>query len=194
MLASLLYLPVGTELARAAPAFASMTRRTAAALMLGAVLTIPIATFPAYWSTGILGQHRTISVAYFVFLLLWFAALTAAISVGWLPTSSSWFMNSRVRQGAGALLVASLMFKGNGYRLATDFAYGRPQTFDSEMSSREAALRACASTPTRDCAIAPLTTSPESFSVLDLSTDPNDWVNRACAEYFGVAHVVVKSQ
>src|SRR5581483_4085417 len=44
------------------------------ALAVGMLILIPAATFPAYWETGTLGQHRTVDVAYFVFLVLWFVA------------------------------------------------------------------------------------------------------------------------
>src|SRR5258708_920952 len=57
--ASLLYLPVGASLARRASFSRAMTRFEVAALGVCACLTPPIAVFPPYWATGVLGQHRT---------------------------------------------------------------------------------------------------------------------------------------
>ena len=41
----------------------------------GLLLVVPLGVFPAYWETGILGQHRTVNAAHFVFLILWFMAV-----------------------------------------------------------------------------------------------------------------------
>ncbi|MBL4668448.1 MAG: hypothetical protein JKY30_04215 [Flavobacteriales bacterium] len=43
-------------------------------LILFAIIFICV--FPPYWATGILGQHRTLNVAYFFFIITWFVNLT----------------------------------------------------------------------------------------------------------------------
>jgi len=192
LLASILFLPLGAAIARADTALGSISRRGAVTLVAGAFATIPIAVFPPYWATGLLGQHRTIAVAYSMFLPLWFAALTALVSAGWLPTPGGWLLDRRVRLAAAVLLVASLAFTHNGYRVAVDLAYGRPAAFDRETSARDAALRTCGASHGRDatCLVAPIVTRPESLFVLDVSADPTDWVNAAYAAYFGVGRVI----
>ena len=191
LLASVLYLPLGSELVRVAPRVRALgNRNTALCLVAGTVGVIPLAVFPAYWASGDLGQHRTVSVAYFVFLSMWFASLTATLAAGWLPPASGWLMNRRTQVGATILLVLSLAFTRNAYRVAADFAHRRPAILDREMSARLAALRVCSNTPDQSCVIPPLSVKLESFSLPDISGDPNDWVNAGYASYFGLRRVV----
>jgi uncharacterized protein DUF6056 len=191
LLASLIYLPLGVELVRAAPDVQALGRgHTPLWLLAGTIAVIPLAIFPPYWASGDLGQHRTISVAYCIFLPLWFAALTAALAAGWLPAPGRWLADRRIQVIVFVLLIVSLAFTRNGYRVAFDFASGRPAAFDREMSARLADLRACTATPARPCVIPTLRAKPESFSLPDISSDPADWVNAGYASYFGLARVV----
>src|SRR5262249_3706199 len=141
LLASLLFLPLAAEVAERAPVFRAVTPLSATAMAAGAVLTIPIATFPVYWSTGVLGQHRTPSVACFVFVLLWFAALTGLVATGRLPAPTGLIADRRVRAAAFVLCAASLACTGNASVVAVDVAHGRPLTFAREMTTRYEALR-----------------------------------------------------
>jgi len=186
LLASLLYLPLGAELARTPP-FRTITPRATIALALAPFATIPIAVLPAYWATGLLGQHRTVSVAYFVFLVLWFAALTAAFAREWLPRST---LDRRAQAVLTTLLVLALAVTGNGYRVAVDFARGRPAIFDREMSARYASLRACAADARSECIVPALSVLPDALFAFDLSPDSNHWVNVGYAMYFKVPRVV----
>jgi hypothetical protein len=194
LLASFLFLPLAAQIARRAPVFRTITPLDAAALAAGAWLTIPIATFPAYWSTGVLGQHRTTSVAYFVFLLLWFVALTALVAVGRLPTPAASPGDRRVRAAAVLLFAASLAFTHNGYVVAVDVGYGRPAAFDREMTARYAALRACAATPQTPCVLSSLSTRPDAFYVIDVSPEPENWINDAYRYYFRTGPVIGKAR
>src|SRR5262249_10527183 len=157
LLTTVLFLPAAVVIARDAAAFRAISPVRVGALAAGLALIIPIAVFPAYWSTGVLGQHRTISVAFLVFLLLWFTLLIALYAVGALPEPAGLIVDRRVRMVTGVLLIAALAMTGNGYRVAGDWAARTPLTFDREMSSRYSALRACAAAPQQVCPIAPLT-------------------------------------
>ena len=191
LLASLLYIPLGSELVRAAPRVRALGNKDTVLLLLaGTFGVIPLAVFPAYWASGDLGQHRTVSVAYFLFVPLWFTTLTAALAAGWLPAPDRWLADGRTQIGVFVLLILSLGFTHNAYRVAIDLAYGRPANFDREMSARFSGLRSCGKTPDLTCVIPPLSVKPESFSLPDISSDPNDWVNAGYASYFGLRRVV----
>ncbi len=89
LLATILFVPLA---ARWAAAWPKESRRATQIMWLsvaGLVLVIPAAVFPAYWETGILGQHRTVNSAYFAFLVLWFVAVAMWLASG-----------SRAREGA----------------------------------------------------------------------------------------------
>src|SRR5262249_43910868 len=97
LLTTVLFLPAAVVIARDAAAFRAISPVRVGALAAGLALIIPIAVFPAYWSTGVLGQHRTISVAFLVFLLLWFTLLIALYAVGALPEPAGLIVDRRVR-------------------------------------------------------------------------------------------------
>jgi uncharacterized protein DUF6056 len=185
LLASLLYLSWGADVA-AMPSFRRITRAGALAIATATFAIIAIAVFPPYWATGLLGQHRTVSVAYLVFLVLWFVTLTALMAVRWLPA-----VHLPIAPAIAALLVAALVATGNGYSAAGDLVYRRAQRFDADMTARYAALDICAERAAAACAIAPLSSAPDSFFVLDIARDPSDWVNAAYAVYFHTARVVM---
>ena len=194
LLATLVYLPLGGELVRATPRIRALGRRsTALCLFAGTFAIIPLTIFPPYWASGELGQHRTISVAYFLFLPLWFTSLTAALAAGWVSVPEHWLTERRVWHAALILLVLALGFTHNAYGVAADFAYGRPVAFDREMSTRFSHLRACTVTPERPCVIPPLSVKLESFLLPDISSDSSHWVNDAYATYFGLRQVVAGS-
>jgi hypothetical protein len=193
ILASLLYLPTGASLARRTPIFRAMTRFDVATLALCACLTIPIAVFPPYWATGVLGQHRTTSVTYMVFLLVWFTVLTAVFADGELPAPTGLIADRRLRAAAAVLLIGSVGLTHNGYRVALDIATGRAAEFNRELNARYDALRACSRTRESPCIIRPLTSKPEAFYIVDVSSEPGDWVNTGYAYYFGTAPSAVRA-
>jgi hypothetical protein len=193
VLASLLYLPLAAEVAERVPVFRAVSPLGATAMAAGAVLTIPIATFPVYWSTGLLGQHRTPSIACFVFVLLWFATLTALVATGRLPTATRFTGDPRVRAAVFVLFATSLACTGNASIVVVDVAHGRPPAFAREMAARNAALRACARTPQAPCFVARLSARPDSFYVVDVVEDPDSWINNAYRYYFHTGAVSAKA-
>jgi len=164
--------------------------RRLAALAIGMLMVIPLATFPAYWETGTLGQHRTVDVAYFVFLVLWFTAAAAwaggeshavrtlsAFADGW-------------RLPFAAAFVVGAAFTANGYGVASDFASRRFAHFDAELIARYAGLDRCHQQHLARCDVAPLADRPVSFAFVDVSPSPSNFVNAAYARYFGANAVL----
>jgi hypothetical protein len=171
-------------------------QRTRQGLMLsaaGLLLVVPISVFPAYWETGILGQHRTVNTACFVFLVLWLVGFSLWTASG---SRRAIALNTFAREWRVALvllLLVSLALTRNTYALGLDFATGRFSDFDRQMTAREAALAACrdgaGAAPKADCEVDAITVKPATFFVLDVSSDARDWVNVAYARYFGLAEV-----
>jgi len=183
LLASAAFLPMAGAFARVID-----PRRARACVWLsiaGLALVVPIAVFPPYWAQGILGQHRTVNVAWCAFVLLWFLAL--GFWAAFRPPLQA--VARSLRAPLLALLLVSLACTRNSYGLGLDIIGGRFAAYDREMQQREAALRACHDARAPVCALPPIHTRPASFFVLDISADPRDWVNLAYANYFGVGEV-----
>ena len=103
-------------------------------LLVGVIF---ICVLPAYWSTGILGQHRTLNVAYILFIPLWFINLMA-----WADTA----MGRRAEQNAQRHLglrwpfllvfLVLLWTMRNGGHATTDLVTGRAERFDRQLQQR----------------------------------------------------------
>ena len=87
------------------------------------------------------------------------------------------------------MLIAALALTRNSYALGVDFVDGRFAAFHREMAARERTLGECRDQARTSCEIEAIRTKPASFFVLDISADPNDWVNVAYARYFGLTEV-----
>jgi hypothetical protein len=159
--------------------------------LAGLLLVVPISVFPAYWETGILGQHRTVNVAHFVFLVVWFMAVSLWMTGKSTSTSADALRSfgREWRLPLAVVLLAALALTRNSYALGLDFFEGRFTAFDREMTVRERTLDACRRASTATCAIDAIHAKPASFFILDVSADPHDWVNVAYARYFGLAEV-----
>ncbi len=170
-----------------APARPVLVAIGAAMLML-----VPIATFPAYWETGTLGQHRTVNAAYVMFLALWFAGVWASADEASARARGVATLVAPAKRAIAIAFLAAVAFTGNGYDVGTDLLSGRFAQFDREMTARYAELRACHDRGQTRCAIAPLTVKPSSFSVVDVSADASNWINAAYARFFDLSEVDVR--
>lgn len=140
--------------------------------------------FPPYWSTGILGQHRTVNTACFFFLPLWFINLTA------------W----RVRFGGGrsvpfrasavliALFLSALVFTGNSGAAMRDQLSGRAARSDAQLWERYARLRNVA--PGSVARVPLIEGPPRTLYILDLR-EPDFLANVDYAAWFGLESVEV---
>lgn len=140
-----------------------------------------IAVFPAYWAMGILGQHRTLNVAYYLFLLVWFINLTTCFNFFQNKLESIKLPGQRVYIGAMILVVAALFITKNGYDVATDLFYGKAQSYNKQMTQRyEALLNASTDT----IYFLPIKDPPKTLYLYDISEDPKNWLNRSYNLYF----------
>lgn len=142
-----------------------------------------VAAYPAYWSTGMLGQHRTIDQAWGFAVPAWALAVLAFAPLRPIDPlrRPSW-------AGAGLALLFSmaLLATGNGLRVLTDLATGDAQRFDAEMVARSNRLEEARNSASTVVRVPALRNRPRSLLVMELSEDPWYWVNVAHAQYFGL--------
>jgi hypothetical protein len=189
LLATVLFLPIAAKLSQQWSWDPSRARQYLWLLVIGLVLVIPAAVFPAYWETGVLGQHRTMNVAYFVFLGLWFLAIAAWFATNRKPAGPLRAVGDQFRIPIAVLLIAVLALTRNSYALGLDLVSGRLTSFAREIDGRQATLEACARQGRQMCEIPAIQNKPVSFYIVDVSTDPHDWVNMSYARYFGLGEV-----
>lgn len=148
-----------------------------------------LCAFPAYWSTGILGQHRTINTACFVFIPLWFlnlSVLAARIPRARLSVHPRDL--PRITIAFAVLALIDLGLSGNGGKAMRDMFSGRAERSDAQLWQRYDLLRAAAATPEGIAEIPLIKDPPSSIYVLDLR-GPDFLVNRDYAAWFGLKEV-----
>lgn len=124
--------------------------------------------FPAYWATGILGQHRTLNLASLFFILF---LLVLVINKG------EYFMKlipfSFYKKGLFFGVV--FLIAGNGFMVVLDIFSGRIKSYDKQLTERAALI-----TKTKSTAHLPLLTNvPKSLFVVDIQQDTSHWINKA---------------
>jgi hypothetical protein len=192
LIASMLWL---SHANRVAPALPQARGRASLVLcVLGLLFVVPLTAFPAYWSTGVLGQHRTMNTAYFAFLVLWFTALALWSGSGGNRAKAVRAVAADLRSPLTLVLLASLALTHNSYAVGADLMSGRFTRFDQKMRQRNLALRRCRESGATTCEVDPVDTVPASFFVLDISAETRHWVNVAYARYYGIAQVSLRDR
>lgn len=157
--------------------------RAEAGLLLGAVFVA--CTFPNYWVTGVLGQHRTMNMAYFFFIPVWL--LNLASWAPHLPAARTRLPDAPRWKVLGVLLVvASMATTANGYDAAYDLVRGTARAFDKQMEARYAAIDQAREAGKTQVTVEPLTARPATLYVLDLTEEGSHWINQAWTAYFGI--------
>lgn len=137
-----------------------------------------ISVFPAYWSTGILGQHRTLNVAYFIFLILWFINLTVWFNY----YKTKIILNSGERFKITLFLITFffLIADKNGGSALSDIIENKAQFFDLQMKERYSVILADKDT----IYFTPINKPPKCLFLYDITSKPDDWQNRCYNVYF----------
>ncbi len=160
-------------------------------LLLALFSIIFVAAFAPYWTTGILGQHRTINLACFLFLLCWFFIL-ASLS-RFIPESFFQIIKTKFFQSSAIiLLMVSFFITRNGLTSWADLVSGGAKQFDAELRSRHAGLFECKKQGPIDCAVPALTVFPKSIFVLDIQPQSSSWINIDYARYYGLNSVSIQ--
>ncbi|MCO6500966.1 MAG: hypothetical protein J5I47_11425 [Vicingus serpentipes] len=158
-----------------------LNRWTALALLL---CTIFICVFPAYWATGILGQHRTLNVAYFFFLIMWFLNLSV-----WMNSFKNKIKLKRVHQQKhkiAVMFLLGILLTGNGYDAMVDIFSGDAHRFNKELNERHAILQEATKNHPSAVVLKPLTARPKTLFVTEISTEAKFWTNQGYNTYFNL--------
>ncbi len=109
------------------------------ALLIGGLIVF-LSAFIPYYTTGTLGQHRTINAAYGAFLLL---ALVWAFSLrqrfGEHPYMAP-LHTYKARVMMSAFFISAVCFTGNGYLVSSDLLQGRASAYLEAQQHREAEI------------------------------------------------------
>ena len=182
---SLLYLPVHGLLKDRIPDFGRLLRTPrwfAAAIPL---LLVMACTFPAYWSTGLLGQHRTINVACLFFVPLWFLNLSLWLERPALRHLAHLRLPPRALALTLLLAVLGLNATRNGLAAHLDLITGRAADYDRVMTGREAAVREAAEDPAATVMFTRLERPPLTLPSYEEQGALRSWMLHCEARYFG---------
>jgi hypothetical protein len=153
-------------------------------------VVIFISVFPAYWSTGIVGQHRTVNVAYFFFILLWFINLS--IWVNHSPIIFSRFKVSNIKY-LFLLSLLIILFSKNTRIAWGDILSHSASKFDNQMSVRYLELDKAKSLISKPSTvyITKLNVKPRSIFLYDISDDTNYFPNVCYRKYWKIEGNIV---
>ena len=144
---SILYIPVHRYLLEHVPGFARLSQIRPWPVLALLFLVVMASTFPAYWGTGLLGQHRTINVACIFFIPLWFLNLSIWMERPFMRNVRQLVLPPKATISFLALAVIALNLTHNGYAANRDLFSGRAGNYDRVLSERESAARNAASDP-----------------------------------------------
>lgn len=183
--AGLLYMPLHPWLRQAVPAYGRLLRTPGPLAAALPFLLVLATTFPAYWATGLLGQHRTVNVACLLFIPVAFLNLGIALERGPLQKLAGLKPSARRSAYAMALLVAALNLSGNGLAVHADLWSGRLAEYDRTMMQREEQLRAAARDPSVRVIFIRLPHPPRTLATYEVLGPLRDWMMHCEARFLG---------
>ena len=147
-----------------------------------------ISIFPAYWSTGMMGQHRTVNSAYFYFLFLWFINLTL-----WRNTKfiQKIIVNKRIINYSLIAVIVLLGCSNNSYYVWKDLFTQNASSFDKEMNKRYELLNNFSKQSDALRYLPVLTSKPSSIYVYDIRKDPKYFPNTCYKSYWKLNSYIV---
>lgn len=171
-------LQAGSSLAR------SLARLHPAWPLVGAAVAVLPAFVIPYWSTGMLGQHRTVNAALFVFLpLAWVALLAWQARRGGAAITAP-FWTGRPGWVLVALLLCMLGLRNDG-ALSSDLLTGRAHRFDRAYQDRYALIGEAIASGADTVLVPVIGEPPVTLDMLELREDPGHWMNASLAAYLG---------
>ena len=151
--------------------------------MLFVIMALP------YWATGILGQHRTVNVAFFLFLPMWATALVALERDVLRPRNIGLLRQRGVVQVLTVLLVLSFLLGGNDGRVASDLLTGAAARSDSAWVARYGEVEKARVQGRSTVSFAPIPLPPVAMRIMEPDTAPDHWTNTSLARYLGAPGV-----
>jgi hypothetical protein len=136
------------------------------------ILLLASSIFPAYWSTGIMGQHRTVNLSYEVFL---FAEM---LIISFIAQKLKRLGEFRIYVLLGLFL--SFFLTGNIGAITADLVTGRSRNFSIQMENRlddfrEKKLKAC---------FPAISNAPKSLLNYELTMDTTNFKNTCYWDFF----------
>jgi hypothetical protein len=148
------------------------------------VVVIFIAVFPPYWATGILGQHRTLNVAYYLFLICWFINLTVCFNSYLKRIDTINPLPPKLITVMLTVALTSVFFTKNGYDLLTDIFYKKANRYEQQMQERVELMNSANDT----IYFSPMMDPPRTLFLYDITEDPSHWLNKSYTLYFECEH------
>jgi len=140
-----------------------------------------LAIFPAYWSTGIMGQHRTVNMAYFYFIMLWFINLTVWSDV---LINTKIFGNVQIKKIALIVSILCIGFSNNSFTAWKDLISNDAKNFNKQLNNRYLLLDSMDKHMDKIQTIPVLNIKPKSIFIYDLSNDPKYFPNTCYKTYW----------
>lgn len=136
-------------------------------LFIGFIVILFLCIFPAYYATGILGQHRTLNIAA-MFYLLFLTFLGLKIGKK---------LEEKLPRKPIKMIFYFVLFYfvfGNGKTVFLDLYSGKINDYSEQLQKRAAIVKS-----KKSANIFPLTVTPKSIYVIDVAKDSTNWVNQA---------------
>lgn len=145
------------------------------------------------WGTGHIVASRTLSAAAMIFLLGWF--LNWLLLIGWLQAKSIQLvaLHPLARTAGILLLAASLILTGNTRKVARELTAEIP-AYVKAKAEWQAQLKHAATSGKKHVVLPPMINPPSTIGFSDITADPDDWINRCAAGYYGVETVRVQTK
>jgi hypothetical protein len=193
LIASILFAPISYKLGKNSEYAAKLVSYKPIVYFAVLWITLFLCIFPPYWSTGILGQHRTLNTACFFFIPAWFLFLHSIYSRNVLAEKVSEVLPGTVQNTLTLFLVSSLLFSGNCGTALMDLSTGKAAGFDKEMKNRQTLTASAQKQGIAEISLPLITNKPASLFVLDLQPGCNHWSNDKYADFFGLKKVCCDS-
>jgi hypothetical protein len=185
---SILYLPLHRKLVQISPLVKLNFYVNKWVTFFSLPVIIFLCVFPAYWSTGIMGQHRTVNTAYFFFIVLWFINLSVWINS--VPKLSITIQRKYVFP-LTIFLVVLLVISKNSRDVFQDILLGNASKFSMEMDNRNKLISSFDKNKDTVYLLPELRNKPNSIFVYDIKNDPNYFVNTGYKRYWNMMGFVM---
>ena len=92
----------------------------------------------------------------------------------------------KVTAALAIILWCSLVFTKNGYDAATDIFYGKASNYNQQMVGRYEQIKEAVKAGRDTIYFEAISNPPHTVFVWDITADPQHWLNRDYAFYFGL--------
>lgn len=147
--------------------------------------------FPVYWSTGMLGQHRTVNMSYFLFIIMWFIFIQQLLETQIFMTRFFGKISQKQIKMVLLMLGFSLLLTNNGFTIWSDLLTGRATNYNVQMGKRYSTF--IKERSSNKLIVLENINNPISLKCsYDINCDSSYWVNKAYADYYNLSAVKLK--